>query len=104
MAVSFRAALLRHMQDQKTTMTELSKGSGVSIDIIKKLRSREGSSTNVEAATLIAAFYGKTLAEFTLGVEPSEIGQLETMLELLTPDERRVILAQIRGMVRGRER
>lgn len=104
MAVNFRTALLRHMKDHGTKAADIAKGSGVSLDIIKKLRTREHSSTNAESATRIAAYYGKTLAQFLSGVEPSEVGKLESMLELLTPEERRVLLAQIRGMIHDRER
>ncbi|MBM9595927.1 adenosylcobalamin-dependent ribonucleoside-diphosphate reductase [Roseitranquillus sediminis] len=61
---SFREALLRHMEAAETKTTELALKSGVSVDVIKKLRTRASSSTQAENAVRLAAAYGKSVEEF----------------------------------------
>lgn len=60
----FRDALLWHMTQHQTTIAALAKGSGVSADVIKKVRSREGASAKAEDAWRIAAYFGKELPQF----------------------------------------
>ncbi|WP_211299506.1 hypothetical protein [Pukyongiella litopenaei] len=45
-------------------MTEIARDTGVSLDVLKKLRTDRVESTTVENGLLIASFYGKTLNEF----------------------------------------
>lgn len=100
--LTFRDALLRHMLDHNTTIAELSRGTGVSEGLIKKLRTREGGSTSAEVAMRIASFYGKTLEAFVSEGDEEERDRLAAMLDLLTEDERRILAAQIRGLIRDR--
>ncbi len=91
------------MRQCNTSIAELSREAGVSLDIIKKLRTRAGSSTNVETATKIAAYYGKNMQQFlqledTFGNESA----LVELFGLLTPEERVILVRQVRGMIAGR--
>lgn len=63
---AFRRALLYHMAVQGTSITDLVRASGVSRDVINKIKARAGASTSVENAIAIAAFYGETVNEFML--------------------------------------
>ena len=103
MADDFRSALLWHMEDQGTTIAELVSATGVSRDVINKLRAREGSSTTVENGMLIAAYYGKTLNEFIKRQEATTTSRLSALFSLLEPEERRVVEAQIRGILASHE-
>lgn len=100
---SFHDALLWHMSRHNTKIAELAEGSGVSADAIKKLRTRPGGSTNAEYAARIAAFYGKSVRAFLDCDDASDAG-IEDLARLLTPDERRIVAAQIRGMLSAREK
>lgn len=98
----FRDALLWHMNAYRTKVADLAAGSGVSLDIIKKLRTRAGASTNAEDATKIAAFYGKDVKEFINREEVPSDRAISHLIDLLEPQERQVLEAQIRAMIQVR--
>lgn len=99
----FREALLWHMEQEGTGVTELSRATGVSRDAINKIIARENSSTDAEKAMLIAAYYGKDLGEFMNLRDPGAENPIAALAELLTPDEARLLEAQIRGLLAGRD-
>lgn len=100
----FRDALLRHMARDHTTIAKLAKCAGVSSDIIKKVRTRPHASTNAEDASKIAAFYGKSVAEFIRCEEVPSVDAITALLALLTPEEKRLLEAQVRAMLQVRDR
>lgn len=100
----FQAAVLRHMKENRTTIESLADGSGVSSDVIKKLRTRDNYSTAVENGISIAAFYGMSVNEFVSGRSRDEDDAMAAILALLTDDERKILTAQIRGLLSGRDR
>ncbi len=102
MADDFRSALLWHMEQHGTTTAELVAKTGVSRDVINKLKSRTNSSTTVENGMLIAAFYGKTLNDFVSREESSSSSRLMALFSLLEPGERQLLEAQIRGLLAQR--
>lgn len=100
MTREFREALLWHMSRHNTSITELSTATGVSRDVINKLRGRAGSSTTVENGIKIAAFYGKDVSQF-IRCEDVDAGQkVSNLLALLSPSEQQLLEAQIDGLVR----
>lgn len=99
----FRDALLWHMNRDGTTIADLARGARVSIDVIKKVRSRHGASTNAEAAAKIAAYYGKSVSDFLQCKEVTDEGAFEALVQLLTPEERKMLVAQMRGMIQAHE-
>ncbi len=105
MTETFRDALMWHMARHKTTIAALAAGSGVSADTIKKLRTRDLSSTKAEAASKIAAFYGKNTAEF-MRCEDDSGGnfRLSSLIDQLTPEEARMIALQVQGILAARVR
>ena len=104
MADTFRDALLWHMDAKKTAIADLARGSGVSVDIINKLKAREGSSTTAENARAIAAYYGQTLDQFMKCEAESEESAFIALVGMLSHEERRILLAQMRGILSARER
>ncbi|NEK22147.1 hypothetical protein GV827_07005 [Sulfitobacter sp. JBTF-M27] len=52
------------MEKRKTTIAQIVNATGLSRDVINKLKARPGSSTTVENGILIAAFFGKTVNQF----------------------------------------
>jgi len=98
----FREALLWHMQQHKTTIAALSKGSGVTSDVIKKIRSRDGASAKAEDAWRIASYFGKDLQQFIRREEPRDDQAFRSLLALMTPQEKRVLEAQMRAMLEAR--
>lgn len=103
MADDFRNALLWHMEKHGTLISELVSATGVSRDVINKLRARPGSSTTVENAMLIASYYGKTVNQFISLAETNSTDAANALIELLTPEERRLLEAQMRGLIAARD-
>ncbi|WP_422074142.1 hypothetical protein [Tranquillimonas rosea] len=99
MASDFREALMWHMRKHDTTIAELVSATGVSRNVVNKLKSRPGSSTDVENGMLIAAFYGKTLNEFIQCSDATSTSRLAALFSLLEPEEQRLVEAQIRGLL-----
>lgn len=102
MAHDFQNALKWHMEKHKTKIVDLVQATGVTRDVINKLKGRDGASTNAENAILIAAFYGKSLNQFIQCEDVSPEGQAQNVFELLTPEERQLLQAQMLGIVRAR--
>lgn len=99
----FRSALLWHMEQYGTTIAELSRGAGVSEDVIKKLRTGHSQSTDVEKAMAIAGFYGKTIERFILREESGEDDGMGALAAMLTERERTILLSQIRAFLETRD-
>ena len=99
----FRDALLWHMAQNKTTIAGLAKGSGVSADVIKKVRSRDNASAKAEDAWRIAAYFGKDLPQFIRCEEVPDDQEFRSLLGLLTPQEKKILGAQMRAMLQVRE-
>lgn len=60
----FREAFLARVDQAGASMTDIARATGVSLDVLKKLRGRADASTTVENAVLIAAFFGETVNDF----------------------------------------
>lgn len=104
MANDFRSALLWHMEMNGTTIAELVSRTGVSRDVINKLKAREDASTTVENAMLIAAFYGKSVNQFIMRQDVSEQERIQNLFDLLQPEEAQLLAAQIQGVIAQRVR
>lgn len=104
MANDFRSALLWHMEKNGTTIAELVSRTGVSRDVINKLKAREDASTTVENAMLIAAFYGKSVNQFIMKQDVSEQERIQNLFNLLQPEEAQLLAAQIQGVIAQRVR
>lgn len=104
MANDFRNALLWHMEQHQTPIVELVNRTGVSRDVINKLKAREDASTTVENAMLIAAFYGKTVNQFILRQEVDHKARIQNLFDLLLPEEAQLLEAQIQGVLSQRVR
>lgn len=104
MANDFRSALIWHMEQHKTTIADLVARTGVSRDVINKLKARSDASTTVENAMLIAAFYGKTVNQFIMRQEVDDQTRAQNLFELLQPEDARLLEAQIQGLLAQRAR
>lgn len=102
MGKTFRDALVWHMERDGTKISDLVKVTGISRDVINKLLSREKSTTSVENALLIAAYYEADMKTFIARGEVSAQERLNAMLDLLQPAERQLIEAQIQGILQSR--
>lgn len=96
---AFRDAFLWHLDHHGTTLAELVEGAGVSRDILNKLKARPESSTNVETAVRIAAFYGKTVEQFMRREPSSREREFLRLFDRLTQQERQLLVAQMRGLL-----
>jgi len=103
MSESFREALLWHMEKEATTITDLVAGTGVSRDVVNKLRAREGSTTTVENALMIAAFYGKTVNQFVNREPAPQEDIIQALIGLLSDAETRELATQIRSILSDRK-
>lgn len=102
MASEFQTALKWHMEKQGTSITDLVRGSGVSRDVVNKLLSRPNASTNVENAIMIAAYYGMSVNQFMELREVTPDEAAANLFELLSPEDRQLLEAQIQGILRAR--
>lgn len=102
MASDFRHALLWHMDKHETKIADLVKETGISRDVINKLRARENSSTTAENALLIASYYGKTLEQFIRCDDARDDAVLTTLAGMLRPEEAEMLEAQLRGILASR--
>ena len=97
-----------HMKRHKTKIAVLAVGSGVSADVIKKLRTREDASTKAETADRIAAFYGKSTKDFMRCQDSKESDnrayRLAALIDQLTPAESELIELQVQGILAARAR
>lgn len=99
MADDFRRAFISHVEEHGTSLAALARDTGVSLDVLKKLKTRATGSTTAENAMLIAAYYGKTVNQFVVGQEVSLNDKLGNLLQLLSPEERRFVEAQMLGLI-----
>ncbi len=102
MAGEFRDALIWHMRKNDTKIADLVRVTGISRDVVNKLVARSTSSTTVEKALLIAAYYGKSIEHFMRCDEADAERPLLTLVNLLRPEEERLLEAQIRGIIERR--
>jgi transcriptional regulator with XRE-family HTH domain len=102
MTDEFRNAFLWHLDRYGTKLSELVAATGVSRDALNKLKARSPASTSAENALAIAAFYGEKLEEFIRCEEPGHERPAKALVDLLRPDEERLIAAQIQGILRQR--
>lgn len=99
---SFRDALIWHLDSTQTRVADLTRATGVSRDVINKLLNGSSRSTAVENAILIAAYFGKSLEQFIRRDDTEPHESLAALTELLTPDEERLLAAQVRGILAQR--
>ncbi|MEI4473237.1 hypothetical protein [Frigidibacter sp. MR17.24] len=102
MAFEFQQALKWHMEAEGTKIADLVRSTGVSRDVLNKLLKRPDVTTSVENAILIASFYGKTVNEFVQRQQAADIDKAATLFGLLTPEERNMLAAQVRGILNAR--
>ena len=91
------------MEKEATTITDLVAGTGVSRDVVNKLRAREGSTTTVENALMIAAFYGKTVNQFVNREPAPQEDIIQALIGLLSDAETRELATQIRSILSDRK-
>lgn len=103
MAYEFRRAFVWHLDNYDATLADIHNATGVSRDVMNKLKSRENSTTSVENGILIASFYGKTISEFIAMQEATETSRTAALVALLRPEEQRLLQAQIRGLLAQRD-
>lgn len=103
MPKTFREALMSHLEKTPYTVAELSRASGVTQDVIKKLKSRENASTTVENGISIANYFGKSLNAFMATTEPDEASELSDLFAQLTEEESKMVKAQLRGLITARQ-
>lgn len=101
---AFRDALRWHMDRTGTRPADLAHGTGVSENVIKKLRSgtRDNNSTGVENAVPIAAYFGMSVEKFLRKEPPDHEPRLKELSDLLLPEEERMVEAQVIGILRAR--
>lgn len=99
---SFATALLWHMDRAGTGVAELSRATGVSANVIKKMRIGAVASTTAENAVAISRFYGKTVSQFLECDEDVAIAKLVHLIDLLSPEEREQLERQVLGLLQTR--
>lgn len=60
----FRDALIETLASSGATVAQVARDTGVSEEQLKKVRQREGASTNVDDAVKVAHYFGMSLDEF----------------------------------------
>lgn len=93
MAKTFRDAFLAHLERTGTPVKRVAEEAGVSYEQLKKLKGREGSSTNVEDAVKIARYFGYSLDEFIEDRTVQDRAEIVSLYNQLTPRERAILRA-----------
>lgn len=96
---TFREELIREIDASGVTSREVAEATGVSKAIIDKLRQRRIESTSVEAAARLARYFGRSVEEMAgLSIGNPEIADIVRLFVRLTPDERELVRAQLKGI------
>ncbi len=103
MPKTFRDALISHLEKTQCQVSDLSRTTGVSRDVINKLKSRQNTSTTVENGISIANYFGKSLNAFMASTEPDEASELSDLFAQLTEAEAKIVKAQLRGIITARQ-
>ena len=93
MAKTFRDAFLAALARTGTPVKRVAEEAGVSYEQLKKLKGREGSSTNVEDAIKIARYFGYSLDEFIEDRTVQDRAEIVALYNQLTPRERAILRA-----------
>ena len=87
----FREALIETLAGTGESVAQVARGAGVSEEQLKKVRQREGASTNVDDAVKVAHYFGMSLDEF-LHDRTTEIrAEVLAQYAQLTPAERSLL-------------
>ncbi len=103
MPKTIRKALIAHLEKTQCQISDLSRHTSVSRDVINKLKSRENASTTVENGISIANYFGKSLNAFMATTEPDEAKELSDLIVQLTEAEAKMVKAQLRGLIAARQ-
>lgn len=96
----FRESLIAKMDEAGITAAELSRRTGVSKTKIDKLRQRVTVETTVSDAIIMANFFGMTVEELMgLSARQAAVDQLMALIARLTPEQSRMLQAQIQGLL-----
>jgi transcriptional regulator with XRE-family HTH domain len=104
MTKRFRDAFLDRLKEGDLTLADVARGSGVSVEQLKKVRQRDTASTNVDDAMKIAHYFGLSLDEFLGDTTIKDRTEMLDLYMQLSPQERDLLLdvARVRA-ARGRE-
>ena len=99
MTKRFRQAFLERLQQTGKTVAEVSRGTGVSLEQLKKVKQRDTASTNVDDAVLVAHFFGLSLDEFLGDTTIRDRSEMLDAYSRLSSQERSFLLevAKARG-------
>lgn len=64
MAKNFRDAFLEALDASGTSMADVARNTGVSVEQLKKIKQRPAARTNIDDAIRIAHFFGKSVESF----------------------------------------
>lgn len=104
MATTFRQALLDALQRTGVPLTKVAADAGVSYEQLKKVKQREGASTNVDDAKAVANYFGFTLDEFLGDGTAEDRAEIARLYSQLSPRERAILrAAQAAGLAPGQD-
>ena len=97
----YRESLIAHMDAAGISAAELARQTGVAKTKIDKLRQRVTVDTTVTDAIKMAHHFGKTMEEFMgLAARADRIEGLMVLLRRLSPEQERMLAAQIQGLLK----
>lgn len=104
MKEAFREAFIQHIRVYDVSIAEVARQTGVSKHLLNALHQRKTQVPNVADAIKIARFFGKTVDQF-LEIDDikNEDAMLASKIARLSPEEQRVVRAQIDALARLRD-
>lgn len=97
----YRECLITHMKAAGISAAELSRQTGVPKSKIDKLCQRVTTDTLVTDAVKMAHYFGKTMEEFMgLAARKERIEGLMVLLSRLSPEQAKMLEAQILGLLK----
>ncbi len=101
--IRFREAFIAQLIHTGMTIPDVSRRSGVSADLLNKLKQRKALSTTVENAVNVAKCFGMTVNEFIDDGPDARMHELQRLFALLNDQEKSFLTLQIKGLVERRD-
>lgn len=98
MAVDFREAFIRHLEESRIPVAAVARATGVSKHQLYKLAQRKVESTDVHDAMAVSHFFGKSLEEFIGSEGTLKFQRVLALYNALSSDEKTMLEAQLEGL------
>lgn len=101
---AFREALIAHIKTYRVSVTEVARGAGVSKEALYALTQRKTVVPGVDFALSISTYFGKSIEEFIGFRRDDRSARINTMISMLSDEEKEFLEAQLEFRLSRRSR